>query len=314
MQEMPGGAGASTDRAGTRGTVSARMLPGLLVSVCKTCAGMPEIERGEAVKIQETTTPGKILIDCDRCGKFYPVDDFRSDEYATLFLLTYEHNRTCPECLQEITNAEERKQAERQSRQIRRNFDRIAENCGLPFHYTHDREGNRLTSPPVRFAAEWIWNHRFENLLISGTTGSGKSSGACFAAMQLILQGANLRYTTLRKLLAEWREAKTSDNEFAADRLIFKIFHLDYFIIDEFIGKARVTESGQELLFELLEGVNSGECRSRIWLIGNFYAGSIEETFSDPDPVRRRLQENFSCVLLDRANQSVKQLTVWEKK
>lgn len=266
------------------------------------------------MKIQETTIPGKILIDCDHCGKFYPVDDFRSDEYATLFLLTYEHNRTCPECMQLLAAEEERIEAARKARQIRRNFDRIAENCGLPFHYTHDREGNRLTAPPVRFAAEWIWNHRFENLLISGTTGSGKSSGACFAAMQLILQGANLRYTTLRKLLAEWREAKTSDNEFAADRMIFKIFHLDYFIIDEFIGKARVTESGQELLFELLEGVNSGECRSRIWLIGNFYAGSIEETFSDPDPVRRRLQENFSCVLLDRANQSVKQLTVWEKK
>lgn len=266
------------------------------------------------MKIQESTIPGKILIDCDRCGKFYPVDDFRSDEYATLFLLTYEHNRTCPECMQLLAASEQRNQAERQSRQIRRNFDRIAENCGLPFHYTHDREGNRLTAPPVRFAAEWIWNHRFENLLISGTTGSGKSSGACFAAMQLILQGMNLRYTTLRKLLSEWREAKTSDNEFAADRLIFKIFHLDFFIIDEFIGKARVTESGQELLFELLEGVNSGECRSRIWILGNFYAGSIEETFSDPDPVRRRLQENFSCVLLDKANQNVKPLTVWGKK
>ena len=266
------------------------------------------------MKIQETTTPGKILIDCDRCGKFYPVDDFRSDEYATLFLLTYEQRRTCPECMQLLAASEQRNQAERKALQIRRNFDRIAENCGLPFHYTHDREGNRLTAPPVRFAAEWIWNHRFENLLISGTTGSGKSSGVCFAAMQLILHGSNLRYTTLRKLLSEWREAKTSDNEFAADRLIFKIFHLDFFIIDEFIGKTRVTESGQEILFEILEGVNSGECRSRIWLIGNFYAGSIEETFSDPDPVRRRLQENFSCVLLDRANQSVKQLTVWGKK
>ena len=314
MQEMPGGAGASTDRAGTRGTVSAGMLPGLLVSIRQKYSGMPEIERGKTVKIQESTIPGKILIDCDRCGKFYPVDDFRSDEYATLFLLTYEQRRTCPECMQLLAAEEERIEAARKARQIRRNFDRIAENCGLPFHYTHDREGNRLTAPPVRFAAEWIWNHRFENLLISGTTGSGKSSGACFAAMQLILHGSNLRYTTLRKLLSEWREAKTSDNEFAADRLIFKIFHLDFFIIDEFIGKARVTESGQELLFELLEGVNSGECRSRIWILGNFYAGSIEETFSDPDPVRRRLQENFSCVLLDRANQSVKQLTVWGKK
>ena len=70
----------------------------------------------------------------------------------------------------------------------------------------------------------------------------------------------------------------------------------------------------REIVGEILEGVNSGECRSRIWILGNFYAGSIEETFSDPDPVRRRLQENFSCVLLDKANQNVKPLTVWGKK
>ena len=71
-------------------------------------------------------------------------------------------------------------------------------------------------------------------------------------------------------------------------------------IVDEVVGKAHVTDSGQELLFELLESVNSGTCRAKIWLLGNFYAGSIEEIFSDPDPVRRRLAENFHCALLLR--------------
>ena len=96
--------------------------------------------------------------------------------------------------------------------------------------------------------------------------------------------------------------------------MLHSIFSRDLFIIDEVVGKARISESGQELLFEILESVNSGACRSKIWLLGNFYEGSIEDIFSDPEPVRRRLQENFSCAFIDRKKQTITPLTVWKEK
>ena len=85
-------------------------------------------------------------------------------------------------------------------------------------------------------------------------------------------------------------------------------------IIDEVVGKAKVSDSGQELLFDLLEAVNNGECRSRIWLLGNFYTGSIEEIFSDPEPIRRRLAENFECIRLVPEEQKVVKIPVWQTK
>ena len=144
-------------------------------------------------------------------------------------------------------------------------------------------------------------------------TGSGKSTSACFIAAELIRNEYKVCYTTLRKLLSDWRAAKTSDRDYAVENMLRNIFRKDYFIIDEVVGKARVSESGQELLFEILESVNSGACRAKIWLLGNFYTGSIEELFSDPEPVRRRIQENFSCAVLDRARQTVTPITVWKK-
>ena len=262
------------------------------------------------MKIQETEQPGKIRIDCMECGSMFEVADFR--EESDIIRQCYEKYRKCPAC--EERAEEESRRREQETRRAARlaELPRLLEEAGIDSLYCRDRKSGQLfKEPPVRYAAEWIYRNRRKNLLISGVTGSGKTTSACFVAAELIREECRVRYVRLRRLLADWREAKTSETNRASEKLLNDIFHLDCFIIDEVVGKARISESGQELLFELLESVNSGACRARIWLLGNFFSGSIEEIFSDPEPVRRRLQENFSCVLLDKAAKQVKPLTVW---
>lgn len=265
------------------------------------------------MKILETDTPGNILIDCMNCGTMFPVPDFRDGDLADIMQKCYQSWRLCEKCTKAAEQQRHHQEQEAHKAEIIAKLPQLLKDAGIEYLYSHDRSSGKLFSePPCRYAAEWIYRHRQENLLISGITGSGKSTSACFIATGLIREEYKVCYTTLRKLLSDWRAAKTSDRDYAVEKMLHNIFHKDYFIIDEVVGKARVSESGQELLFEILESVNSGACRAKIWLLGNFYSGSIEEIFSDPDPVRRRLQENFSCVVLDRTGQTVTPITVWK--
>ena len=266
------------------------------------------------MKIDESSNLGKILIDCQKCGQMFEVDDFRSSEFCETIMSSYKTRRICESC----TRKEEQRAAEEESarhkEEIIRRLPQLLDAAGIEPLYCRDRAtGELFKEPPCRYAAEWIYRHRRENLLISGITGSGKSTSACFIATGLIRDERKVRYTSLRKLLSDWRAAKTSDNDYAVEKMLHSIFSRDLFIIDEVVGKARISESGQELLFEILESVNSGACRSKIWLLGNFYEGSIEDIFSDPEPVRRRLQENFRCVFIDRKKQTITPLTVWKE-
>ena len=67
-------------------------------------------------------------------------------------------------------------------------------------------------------------------------------------------------------------------------------------ILDEMVDKAKTSDSGQEMMYELLDMIADGELKTRLWMIGNFRQGSLDEVFGDRDPVYRRIEENFICV------------------
>ncbi|MBR2510422.1 MAG: ATP-binding protein [Lentisphaeria bacterium] len=266
------------------------------------------------MKIEESKNSGFILVDCLSCGNLYEIADFRNDQFANVVSNILEQDRTCPACEMRKALDESAEEDRKKKERTAQNLPELVKKSGIPVNYSHDRNtGELFAKPPVYFTAQWFWLNRHSHLLLSGETGCGKSTSACFVAAKLLLEEKKIRYTSLRRLLADWRSAKTSDQSYAAEKMLSDLFGQDIVIIDEVIGKARVSSSGEELLFEILESVNCGSCHARIWLLGNFYSGSIEDTFSDPAPVRRRLQENFICAFADKKTQKIERLTVWQE-
>lgn len=223
---------------------------------------------------------------CAQCREVFeeylPEDDPRTAELMVAMLA----KQDCPSC-------EESERAKEKARLFSAKLPEFIEKSGLPVGY-------QLTEPPIRFVAEWLWKNRTRNVLLSGITGTGKSTSAGVCALKLIERGERVRYVSLRELMDDWRNAKTSSKANAVEWFLESLGRLDLLIVDEVVNKANISSSGQELLFELIEGAYCKSRRNRIWLMGNFYRGAIKEIFSDPDPVLRRLSEKFVCgVILD---------------
>lgn len=253
----------------------------------------------------EDAGPGRIRTDCLDCGAMFELDDFRASEFAGTIGRMLERGRRCPACEKRFLAKREAEELRRYREARRARLDDIALEAGLPKKYTPD-------APPRPEVFRWVWEHRTANLLLTGRTGTGKSTSACLAAKQMLIDPVKIRYAELRQLLAEWTRAKTSEfDRYAADKMLAELYRLDVLIVDEVVGKVALSLSGQEFVFELLEAVNSGRCRARLWLLGNFYRNSLEELFGDADPVRRRLQENFVCGMIDERTKTVKEIDVW---
>lgn len=225
---------------------------------------------------------GQTWVDCSICGEMFPIEDWMEN------LCTDDDFRHCDVC-------NERMAEERKRREWADNLPKRAAAAGIPDLYRLHRATRKpITAPIVPHAARWVWENRDRNLLISGQTGVGKSTSACFAALRMLAEGKSVRYVKLRRLLAEWRDARTSDEPQGDERFFAAIRRLDLLIIDE-ADKAKTSESGQEMMYDLLDGIYCGEIRTKLWMIGNFRAGSLDDIFGDSEPVYRRIDEGFLC-------------------
>lgn len=169
----------------------------------------------------------------------------------------------------------------------------LAESAGVKPKYN-------LSAPPVRYVAAWLWKNQFANILLSGETGTGKSTSIGTVARNLLKAGKTVRVMYFAGLLDEWRNARCdTDNPSSVRDFMDALERPDYLILDELADKTVNTESTRECMFRLLEDVANGACHARVWLLGNFYRGSVAEIFGDEAPAVRRIKENFTCARID---------------
>jgi len=263
---------------------------------------------------REQKENGEIWLDCSRCGKMYCAISQNEDvEFVRMMenCLSSDHARVCDACRKVMQEEEETRKREEERAAFMARLPDLIKRSGIPDLYRLHRDtGNPIDKPLVPHVAKWLWGRRNCNLLLSGETGVGKSTSACFVALKMIEQGKRVRYVKLRKLLSEWRDARTCDERFADEHFFQRIAKLDVFILDEVIGKTKNTDSGQEMMYELLDMIGDGEIKTRLWMIGNFRKDSIVAIFGEDDPVRRRIEENFICVGIDKT--SVTQFHVFQ--
>lgn len=239
---------------------------------------------------------GMVWMECSRCGQMFPAYEV---EFAGTMASFYANEtfRHCSKCREIIAAESERREEEQRRLKYLASVPKLAAASGIPELYrVHRVTGKPISAPIVPHVVKWLWEHRWHNLLIAGKTGVGKSTSACYAAVKMIEVGKKVRYVKLRKLLSEWREARTSDEAFADEKFFDRIGGLDLLILDEMVDKAKTSDSGQEMMYELLDMIADGELKTRLWMIGNFRQGSLDEVFGDRDPVYRRIEENFICV------------------
>lgn len=251
---------------------------------------------------------------CRICGKEYAAVPAKLDgvqrESAIALMELFP---ICPECAKKEEAKCKAAEETRRKREIACEIEKLWHLSGIPPGYRFLRQnGNEIAAPLVPGVAAWISRYANRNILLSGATGTGKSTSAVFCAGAMIRQRRRVRYCKLHRMLSEWREAKTG-TERRADEIFFEnIGKLDLLIIDEAVGKAKMTDSGQDMMFELLDRICTGEIPgTRVWLLGNFHPGSIVELFGDCEPVLRRLQENFVCG--EAKSGSVEVFDVWRK-
>jgi DNA replication protein DnaC len=239
---------------------------------------------------------GAIHCRCGICGAEFTYSIPAGDAFPE-FHRTFAGRLACDDCQARMEREDaERRIAAKKSKLADTLDERMREAGFAPRFASMDR-------PYVHHAAEWLWRKRESNLLLGGPTGTGKTSGAAFI-VRLMLKDAflNVRYSTRQGLIADYVRAKTSDGD-SEQAFYGRIARLDILVVDEMVGKkgsGRLTDSSQELFFSLVDGAYSGERRTRIWLLGNFYAGAVDDLFDDPAPIKRRLAEAFALGWADR--------------
>ena len=251
----------------------------------------PENEKGPINKMPTLKTI------CRECGKegAAEVSDFA---FAIFSQPGNVYPWRCPECER---NDQARKRAKRERERQSYIEEELAE-AGVPRRY-------RVRAPFVPFVAQWMERNAGINLLVTGETGCGKSTSAGYLARVLIGQEKRVKWLPLSRLLDQWRASRRGDWPESSAEFLARIENCDLLIIDEASGdKTTNTDSTRECMFGLLEDIYNGDCRAAVILLGNFYRGSIAEVFGNEEAARRRIDETFLAVRIDRRAETINQI------
>ena len=240
---------------------------------------------------------GTAIFVCPQCSReFESQYSFSEDFFCADAIRQMYEKLLCPSCIAANEKAKETEMEQQFQAELLSSLDQRLAEAGVPKRFRN------MDKPFVRHTAEWIYRNRDKSLLISGMTGTGKTSSACFVLRLLLRQSyISSRYCSRQGLFADYTRAKTTDgdNEYY---FLSRLDKLDLLIIDEMVGKkgdARLSDSAQELFFNLIDGVYSQARDTRVWILGNFYRGAIDNLVDDPEPIKRRIKESFKVAWFD---------------
>jgi len=231
-----------------------------------------------------------IEVKCAVCGKIYTVElqpksnsvdkmDQSLDDMMRNFQQLTIDNKKCSSCI-------ETEEAAKQERQRKIELDKCL--CKIPF--STDFDSSKAQDRGV--LADWIWTNRNQHLFIAGDYGCGKTRSLCHVLGRFIKQGYKCRYITCNDLLSKYGFMSSESGKMSADRWLERLLQNDVLFIDD-LGKKRISYSGGEALYNLLDYRYSGRGRATIYLTANLSGFEIARKFEDSDTgaaFRSRLQ------------------------
>jgi len=245
----------------------------------------------------QTIANNTVTCECAGCGKTFTIetdiDLSKHDVFNDILLRAYNQTRC------DICAAKAKKEIEDQRR--REYLEELAdsllereEEAGFPSKF------RGLQKPFMRQAAVFFWENRNNSVIVSGKTGTGKTSSALYVlGLMMAKEYIKVKYYTRHTLFAAYTKAKTSNSD-SEEAFLERLGWYDYIVIDELVGKkgdAALSDSAQELFFTLVDGVYAGERKARLWILGNFYKGALNGLVSDPEPYKRRIRASFKPAL-----------------
>lgn len=234
-------------------------------------------------------------VKCSRCGKPIQIDfdpNAVEDDVLRQSLVCMTEALICDDCSKKAEQEEnELREAEWQKR-----LPELYHEAGIPYGFTVMEKAIRQD------AAKAIWNHRNENILITGESGAGKTTCVCRVLMRLVQNGANVKYMSFRRLLDNVRNRrmmKPSDDDINQVDLYYDgLFRHDFLVIDEIIGKVKGNEMATETLFDIIDQAYAGR-RCALWLVGNVREQSMEMLFGDEAGAVERRLCSFKKILIE---------------
>lgn len=186
----------------------------------------------------------------------------------------------CPKCMEE----EAAKEKAEEQRQRQRDFDSALDASEIPLKFKNktlenfeadSNEKNVVLSVAKNFAANFKQTLATgRNLILYGTTGTGKTHIACGIAIEVMKQGYKAKFTETYDILLSVKETFRKDSTTSESQIVRDLLVPDLLIIDE-VGMQYGTDSERIIMSNLINK-RYGSVRPTI-LLSNLNLEEISE-------------------------------------
>jgi DNA replication protein DnaC len=249
---------------------------------------------------------GRALVSCVDCKQEMEIAYNEKDSGIFKNYMDFVYSNTrCDKCDKIFKEKKRKEKEEERKRELLDSLTERLKNAQIPNFVI------KTDVPPKQTITDFFKTKIKTNLLISGETGTGKTTSACFALKDMLKNDyESIYYLTRSQLLNKFVEIKTSPQKDITS-YINRLLAYDNLIIDELVGRAgdvEIPPASQEFLFDIIDNVYNLNANCTLWILGNFYKGSISSMFSNPKPLIRRLAEAFESYIIyeDQTIKSIK--------